>query len=381
MADEVLLDDVTQLLASDPGEMLRATASTGAQIRTGLRETDRDTIARIVDAGTPRTIIVTGMGGSGISGQIISALANTQSPIPVVSHRGYLLPAWVGSHDLVIALSASGRTEETIAAAAEAARRGCMLVAITADGSPLAETVSHARNAWHVPVDVQGRMPRASMWTLLTPLLLIGHAFGVCNADDAALAEAADIADDMSARCGVDIPVADNPAKQLGLQFAESLPMIWGTGEVGPVASYRAISQLAENAKMPAIHGEIPESQHNQVVVFDGPFAGGATIDDLFRDRAEEAPRSFRLVVLRDGVEYPQMARRAEIVEEIARRRHVPVTEVAAEGVHIVHRLASLITLTDWASVYAAIALHIDPTPIGPIDELKARLADPADHA
>jgi len=198
MADDLLLDDVAALLASDPGDMLRATASTGAQIRTGLRETNRDTIARIVDAGTPRTIIVTGMGGSGISGQIIAALANTQSPIPVVSHRGYLLPAWVGSHDLVIALSASGRTEETIAAAAEAARRGCMLVAITAEDSPLAECVNTSRNAWHIPVDVQGRMPRASMWTLLTPLLLIGHAFGVCNADDAALASAADIADDMS---------------------------------------------------------------------------------------------------------------------------------------------------------------------------------------
>lgn len=381
MADDVLLDDPEALLAADPGAMLMATASTGAQIRTGLRETDRGTIAAIVEAGTPRTIIVTGMGGSGISGQIIAALANTQSPIPVVSHRGYLLPAWVGSHDLVIALSASGRTEETIAAAAEAARRGCMLVGITATGSPLAQVLQAARNAWHIPVDVQGRMPRASMWTLLTPLLLIGHAFGVCNADDTALATAADIADDMSTRCGVAVPVADNPAKQLGLQFAESLPMIWGTGEVGPVASYRAISQLAENAKMPAIHGEIPESQHNQVVVFDGPFAGGVTIDDLFRDRVDEAPRSFRLVVLRDGVEHPQMARRAVIVEEIARRRNVPVTEVAAEGVHIVHRLASLITLTDWASVYAAIALHIDPTPIGPIDELKARLADASDHA
>lgn len=380
MADELLLDDVEGLLAADPGEMLRATASTGAQIRTGLRDTDRATIARIIEAGAPRTIIVTGMGGSGISGQIMAALANTQSPIPVVSHRGYLLPAWVGSNDLVIALSASGRTEETIAAAAEAARRGCALVGITAVDSPLAETVAAARNAWLIPVDVQGRMPRASMWTLLTPLLLIGQALGVCSANDVALGQAADIADDVSRRCGVDVPTADNPAKQLGLQLAESLPMVWGTGEVGPVASYRAISQLAENAKMPAIHGEIPESQHNQVVVFDGPFAG-ADIDDLFRDRTEDAPRSFRLVVLRDGVEHPQMSRRAEIVKEIARRRNVPVTEVAAEGVHILHRLASLITLTDWASVYTAIALHIDPTPIGPIDELKARLSDLAERA
>lgn len=374
MADDLLLDDVAAMMAADPGEQLRAVASTGAQIRTGLRETNRDTIAAIVDAGIPRAIVVTGMGGSGISGQVLEAVAAVHAHIPVVSHRGYLLPAWVNTNDLVIALSASGRTEETIAAAAEAARRGCALVCITAAGSPLADVAAGARNAWHVPVDVQGRMPRASMWTLLTPLLMIGNALGVTKVPDAALQEAADIADDMSERCGVEVPLTENPAKQLGLQFAESLPMIWGTGEVGPVASYRAISQLAENAKIPAIHGEIPESQHNQIVVLDGPFAGGEQIDDLFRDRTEDASRSFRLVVLRDTVEHPQMAKRAEIVEELARRRRVPVTEVAAEGTHLAHRLASLITLTDWASLYAALALHIDPTPIGPIDELKARL-------
>jgi len=374
MADDLLLDDVAAMMAADPGEQLRAAASTGAQIRTGLRETDRATIAAIVAAGLPRSVIVTGMGGSGISGQVLEAVAAVHAQIPVVSHRGYLLPAWVNANDLVIALSASGRTEETIAAAGEAARRGCALVCITAHGSPLADVAASARNTWHIPVDVQGRMPRASMWTLLTPLLMLGDALGVTKVPDSALEEAADIADDMSQRCGVEIPLTDNPAKQLGLQFAESLPMIWGTGEVGPVASYRAISQLAENAKIPAIHGEIPESQHNQIVVLDGPFAGDDGGADLFRDRVEDASRSFRLVVLRDTVEHPQMAKRAEIVEELARRRRVPVTEVAAEGTHLAHRLASLITLTDWASLYSALALHIDPTPIGPIDELKARL-------
>lgn len=374
MADDLLLDDVEGVLAGDPGLQLRAVASTGAQIRTGIRETDRDTVANIVDAGLPRSVVVTGMGGSGISGQVLEALAGVHAQIPVVSHRGYLLPSWVGSLDLVIALSASGRTEETIAAAAEAVRRGCALVVITAESSPLAEVADAARNSWHIPVDVQGRMPRASMWTLLTPLLIIGHALGIVNVSDAALEEAADIADGMSRRCGIDVSLADNPAKQLGLQFAESLPMIWGTGEVGPVASYRAISQLAENAKLPAIHGEIPESQHNQVVVLDGPYAAPESLEQLFADATDDVPRRFRLVVLRDSVEHPQMAKRAAIVEDIAQRRGVPVTEVAAEGTHVVHRLASLITLTDWASLYAAIALHIDPTPIGPIDELKARL-------
>lgn len=374
MADDLLLDDVGAMLAADPGEQLRAVASAGAQIRAVLREIDREAVATIVAAGQPRTVVVTGMGGSGISGRVFEAIAAVQSQIPVVSHRGYLPPAWVGANDLVIALSASGRTEETISAASEAVRRGCPLVAITAAGSPLADVVASARNAVHIPIDVQGRMPRASLWTLLTPLLILGNALGVVKVSDAALQEAADIADDMSRRCGVEVLLADNPGKQLGLQFAESLPMIWGTGEVGPAVAYRAVSQLAENAKLPAIHGEIPESQHNQVVVLDGPCAGADNLDDLFRDRMQDSKRSFRLVILRDTVEHPQHAKRAEIVVDIAQRRQVPVTEVAAEGTHVAHRLASLITLIDWATVYAALAVHIDPTPIGPIDELKDRL-------
>jgi glucose/mannose-6-phosphate isomerase len=214
------------------------------------------------------------------------------------------------------------------------------------------------------------------MWTLLTPLILIGESLGVVRAGDKDLLQAADIIDEIGMNCAVEKPVSDNPAKLLAIQLAGSLPMIWGTGEVGPVASYRVISQLAENAKIPAIHGEIPESQHNQVVVLDGPFAGSGSANDLFRDRTEQDTRQFRLVLLRDSVEHPQMAKRADIVTDIADRRGVPVTRVDAQGTHIVHRLASLIAITDWASVYAALALNIDPSPIGPITELKSRLQD-----
>jgi glucose/mannose-6-phosphate isomerase len=207
------------------------------------------------------------------------------------------------------------------------------------------------------------------MWTLLTPLLRIGNALGVVRVGDADLARAADITDEVGALCAVELQTAENPAKILALQFADSLPMIWGTGEVGPVASYRVISQLAENAKLPAIHGEIPESQHNQVVVLDGPYAGAV---DPFANQSSE--RKFRLILLRDSVEHPQMARRAEIVTEIATQRDVPVTQVDTKGTQIVHRLAYLIALTDWASVYAGLVQNIDPSPIGPIAELKARL-------
>lgn len=375
MLDDSVLESVDSMLALDPGQMLSATASAGAQIRRSLTGVDRDAIAAVAQPGRPRSVVVTGMGGSGISGQVLEAIANTCSSIPVVSSRGYGLPAWVSSDDLVVSLSCSGGTEETIAAAQEAARRGCRLAAISTPGSTLAEFTKSVRGAQLVGIDAQGLMPRASMWTLLTPLMLIGHAVGAVRLVDGDLLQAADIIDEVGVECAVSRSIDENPAKLLALQLASSLPMIWGTGEIGPVASYRLISQLAENAKLPAIHGEIPESQHNQVVVLDGPLAGGADSWENFTE-SEQASRRFRLVLLRDAVEHPQMARRAEIVTDIAQRRGVPVTEVTARGLHIVHRLASLVAVTDWASVYAALAQGIDPSPIGPIAELKSRLAE-----
>lgn len=372
MFDETILDSPGQMLAGDPGAMLAATASAGAQIRRALSEVDRDAIDAVAELGRPRSVVVTGMGGSGISGQVLEAIANTCSPIPVVSSRGYGLPAWVGTDDLVVCLSCSGGTEETIAAAQEAARRGCRLASISTPGSALAQFTASVRGASLIGIDARGLMPRASMWTLLTPLLLIGQKVGAVRVVDSDLQQTADLIEQVGAECAVERATDENPAKLLALQLASSLPMIWGTGEVGPVSSYRLISQLAENAKLPAIHGEIPESQHNQVVVLDGPFAGGA---DEFAMNDDEPTRNFRLVLLRDSVEHPQMAKRAEIVTDIAQRRNVPVTQVDARGEHIVHRLASLVAVTDWASVYAALVQGIDPSPIGPIAELKSRLA------
>jgi glucose/mannose-6-phosphate isomerase len=374
--DDTILDSPERMLAGDPGAMLAATGDAGAQVRRGLQEANRDTIEAIAAEGRPRSIVVTGMGGSGISGQVIEAFANNGSPIPVVSSRGYGLPTWVGQDDIVIALSCSGGTEETIAAAKEAARRGSRLVSITSTNSILEGVTNNVKGAKTMIVNARGLMPRASMWTLLTPLLMIGNAVGVVKVSDDDLRVAADFIDEVANDCAVEKSIEENPAKLLALQFASSLPMIWGTGAVGPVASYRVISQLAENAKIPAIHGEIPESQHNQVVVLDGPLAGTTSIDDIFADREGKVARKFRLVLLRDSVEHPQMSKRADIVTEIAERRNVPVSRVNAHGSHIVHRLASLVAVTDWASVYAALALGIDPSPIGPINELKARLQD-----
>jgi glucose/mannose-6-phosphate isomerase len=375
-ADDTVLDDLDALAALDPGDMLRATADSGAQVRRALSATDPAALARIADEGRPRAVVVVGMGGSGISGDVLAAVCGHGCPVPVSTVRGYTLPGWVGPLDLVIAVSCSGSTEETLQVAGEAVKRGTRLVGVGAAGSPLEELVRSLPSAVFLPVDAGSLMPRAALWLLATPLLLIADALGLADVPVSALERAADVLDETSVECGPATPLADNPGKLLGVSMATSLPMVWGTSTLGEVAAYRLACQLNENAKLPVVFGAVPEANHNQVVALDGPFVGHDS-SDIFRDPVEDGagPARLRLVLLRDSDEHPQDARRADVSQDLAERRDVAVDVLRAhEGLPVV-RLASLIGLADWASVYAAIALGIDPSPIGPIVELKARIS------
>lgn len=372
MNEEDILNDIAEMLKIDANEMLAATASSGSQIRRALSKIDHNLLEKVRDFGRPRSIVITGVGGSGISGRIAQSLAHVSSSIPVVAVGGFSLPTWVGSTDVVIALSCSGGTEETIAGAIEAGRRGALVIAITTPGSKLDTVLDQIRDSIIFEIDAQGRMPRASMWTLLTPLLLIGDALGIFTISSAQLNSVADLIDEINRDCAVETSLDENPGKLLGLQFAQSLPMVWGTGAFGGVVAYRVTSQLAENAKLPAVHGEMPESQHNQIVVLDGPYAPGS-IDDLFEDANTSGLGQFRIFILKDTSGDEGAERRANVVSEIAAERGVKVTFIEAQGSDPLERMASLIALTDWASVYAALALGINPSPILPILELKEK--------
>jgi glucose/mannose-6-phosphate isomerase len=250
-------------------------------------------------------------------------------------------------------------------------------VSIGSAGSPL-EQVVQAGGGVHLAVDPHGLMPRAALWTLATPLLLLGAALDVVALGPGVLQASADALDQVATASGPVVPVADNRAKMLGLALAESLPVVWGTSPVAAVAAYRAACQLNENAKLPCTFGGFSEVNHNQVVAFDGPYGARAAVDDVFRDPIEDGapvPR-LRLVMLRDAEEHLKDAQRATATIALAEERSIPVDVVTAPAGHPLVRLACLVGLVDWASVYAALALGIDPSPIGPIKELKARIAD-----
>lgn len=375
---EELLEEPEALVAADRGEILRAAATGGAQIRAGWRAAAEAGVARLSENGRPRALVVAGVGGSGQAGDVLAAVAGSAAPLPILVVRGPLLPGWVGPLDLVCAVSCSGRTEETLAVVAEAARRGCQLAGIGAEGSPLAVATGRARGAVYVPVDAGGRPPRMNLWALATPLLAVGAAAGLLTLPEAEVQAAADRLDGDAERCSPLASAAVNPAKVLAAELLGSLPLVWGSGNAGSAAAVRFGGQLYENAKLPAMVGTLPEAGHGQIVALDGPFAAshGIAGEDFFRDRTDEVERpGLRIVLVRDSVEHAMIAARAKAAAAVADSRGVGVSTVRAEGSSAIERVASLTGVLDFASIYTALAGDIDPTPIAAITELKERVA------
>jgi glucose/mannose-6-phosphate isomerase len=266
-------------------------------------------------------------------------------------------------------------TEETLSATAEAGRRGARLITIGAGGSDLEKLSNSIAGAVHFPINAKGRSPRASLWTHATPLLMVANALGIAHIDEKEFEIAADLMDELSVANGPSVTTLENTAKAIALTCAESLPMVWGTGMIGATAAARFMAQLAENSKIPAVHGELPEVGHNQIVAFDGVLAGAAPDRDIFRDDDGVVDRRTHLYILRDTNEHPAVAKRIQVISQIASDRNVPITMLQATGNHAISRLASLIITTDWASVYAGLALGLDPSQISPINQLKSGLA------
>ncbi|MEW9547081.1 SIS domain-containing protein [Nonomuraea sp. NPDC050783] len=360
------LDDQAHLSEADPSGMLPAVAASAAHVRTGHRAAAEAQLDRLAAHGRPRAVVVAGMGGSGIAGDMLAAVAGPGVPLPIVTLRSYQLPGWVGATDLVIAVSGSGDTEETLSIATQAVRRGCALLGVGPARSPL-EAIAVQASAPYVAVPVGGES-RAGLWLLAVPPIVAAAALRLVPAEADLFERVAGVLEDMAHRCRPSSDSFINPGKSLALDLAESVPVIWGTSAVTRVAAVRLAGQLNTNAKYPALCGELPEAGHNQVAVLDGPLAER----DIF---ADSAGWTLRLVLLRDVEEHPQVTRQRETVLRLARDRGVPVTELAAEGTHPLERMASLIGLGDYASTYLALGYGIDPTPVSAITELKARIS------
>ena len=301
----------------------------------------------------PRAVVVAGMGGSGVAGDVAALVADAQARIPTVAVHGERLPAFVGPHDLVVLVSHSGGTQETLACAEQATERGAHLVAVTSGGALGRLVADHGGTVVEVPTEAP---PRASMALLSVPVLAALEAAGVIEGALDSCATVPGLLRDLEEPFS-DPAAADTPAR-MAAELELRMPVFLGVCRVGAVVAARARNQIAENAERPAVAAELPEADHNQLVGWAGAGTGG----------------SCDLVVVRSPDETPGMRRRVEATIDLAGPGFARVHQHRLPDGDVLQRLAAGFYFVDLLSVHVALLAGVDPTPITAIDELKRRL-------
>jgi len=304
-----------------------------------------------------RSIVVAGMGGSAVGGDLLRSYVSPECRVPIGVNRHYTLPAFVGPETLVCAVSYSGNTEETLSAFQEARARGAGLLAVTSGGQ-LAEMAEGARVPWvRVPA---GMPPRATLGYVFTPLLTILARLGLIPDQTEPIAETVGLLRELAAQYRPGIEMFRNLPKGLATQLYETFPAIYGVQDISDVVAYRWRTQFNENSKVLASHHVFPELTHNEVVGWGAPLSLSQRV---------------WAVVLRDTQEHDRIAQRIEITKTLLQEKAAGITEVWSQGRSRLARLFSLLYTGDFTSYYLALLYGVDPTPVQAIYIVKERLA------
>jgi len=345
--------------AVDAGAMAESIVGLGEQLAGGwasAREALEPFVGQLAATGFDG-VAVCGMGGSAIGGDVVAAcVPGLTAPFTVV--RGYELPPWVSSQTLIVAVSYSGDTEETVACAEWAAARGRRPVCVTTGGR-LAELA--AREGLPLVPVAAGLQPRAALGCLTAAVAAALDAACLVGGLDEQVAEAAHLLCNMATVFDPEVDPPVNQAKAVALALHGRVPLVYGAGLTAPAAR-RWKCELNENAEMPAFFAELPEADHNEVA---GWTAAG------------ELASSVVVVALDDAAGDPRLARRMDATLEMVAPRVGAVLRVATRGASPLARVFSSIYVGDAASLYLAVLNGVDPTPVTAITRLKAQLAAP----
>ncbi|WP_242847559.1 bifunctional phosphoglucose/phosphomannose isomerase [Syntrophomonas zehnderi] len=303
-----------------------------------------------------QNILVSGLGGSAIGGDILRSYAFSQAAIPVIVNRDYDIPAFVGPQSLVLAVSYSGNTEETLSAYRQAERAGANIIVVSGGG----KLSSLAREDGNMVVEIPaGLSPRAATGYLFCPLALILEELGLLSGVSKDLAETSRVLADLKEEINPAVDYDQNIARQLAGEMKGRIPVIWGSSAHSEVAAWRWKAQINENAKSPAYYNVFPELNHNELVGFEAP---GDLISQIL------------IVILRDPGDHERVKKRIDISRQVIESRVAKVMEVEARGNSFLARFYSLVYIGDYTSYYLALEYGINPTPVEVIDYLKAEL-------
>lgn len=349
-----ILDDLNRWEGIDPSGMRTLLTGFPEQIR----EAAEAATALTLPVGRKiENIVLAGLGGSAIGGDVVRSVVGDHLGVPFVVSRDYGLPGFAGDTTLAIASSYSGNTEETLSAYREARRLGAVIVCVTSGGK-LAEMACN--DEFPLVSIPPGWPPRAALGYSTMALLGCLCAFRFVAPMRPAMDETVQLLRRLEKKYGLAVPESDNPAKQVARLLHGRIGAIYAASGVLEGAAVRWRGQLEENAKNLAFHHLLPEMNHNELVGWEFP---------------PSLLRQICVILLRDDEEHPQVRRRLDFTRGILEEKAATVHEVWSQGESRLARIFSVIYLGDFASLYLAALNEVDPTPVTVIELLKRRLA------
>lgn len=304
------------------------------------------------------SIVVCGMGGSGISGDVLAAVGRTALPVPITVVKDYDAPVFIGERTLVFAQSYSGDTEETLTTTQSALDAGAQVVAVTSGGALGALAQEHDLVRFGCPPGLQ---PRAALGALVVPLFATAKRSGLLpDAHEWLVAAEAALVARRDA-CAPEVVGDANPARALARRIGRTIPLVYGGSALGGVAAMRWKCDINENAKAPAVWNVYPELDHNEI-------CGWGQHGDVTR-------QVFTLITLRHDFEGDRVPARIDATTGIIDETLADTLEVRASGDGPLAQLLDLMYVGDWTSLYLALDNEVDPGPIDAIQQLKAQLA------
>ena len=377
----MILDNPERIGQIDPTGMLKWAAEFADHWRVTYRRAKSVPLATLREVDN---IVLCGMGGSAIAGDLLCNYLSNNLRVPFEVSRSYRLPAYASPRTLVIISSYSGTTEETIHAYREALARNCRIFTLS-NGRPSDTIRKMALESRHEHFDLpEGYSPRAALGFSLAPLIVFFDRWGFAPPQDVAIAQTIEILDRCIAEYGPQCPASGNLAKQIAMDLAGKFPIIYAAVDhLGPVA-LRWQNQINENAKMLAHINILPEMNHNEILgwpvtresVGEKIFSRAPLYPDGKPVKPQEALLPLLYVLyLRDKDDHPRTAHRFDVMKKVIGTYGVPIREVHSRGEGLLARMMSLISLGDFVSVYLAVLMGINPTPIPGIDYLKENLA------
>lgn len=305
--------------------------------------------------GKISNIVIVGMGASGVVGDFVKVLLRN-SAVPVHVQKNSNIPSFVNSETLVVSITYSGKTRETLQALNTSIASGAKNLVVTSSLQLASLCLQKEVTCIRVP---ENGFPRATLGFMLVSILQVLYKLGITNSFDSDVKEAILVLNEIKEQCESDVPYKSNPARLLANALVGRFPVIYGESDFTEVAAVRWKQQLSENAKVHCYYDVFPELLHNEVESWHLSDNGKV--------------KEYALLLLRDTVWEHQagMEEKIDAAKRLAETKGAKAYDLWTRGKSELARLLSLCYIVDYVSVYVALSRGIDPGPVHNIEQMK----------